>query len=210
MSKLQKQALNLERFTITYNVVELAVAVSAGLTAGLMSLVGFGVDSGIETISAVLVLNRLRAEFYKNDISAEKELKTLKLIGLTFFALAAYLVFEAVSRLFTHEEPDTSTVGLVLLGLSVVIMPFLAIQKLKVGKAINSRLLIADAAETKLCAWMSVSTLIGLVLFQLTSWNGFDSIAGLIIAGFAISEGREAWGGELVCDDCDCVGKCTC
>lgn len=205
-----KKAIALEQFTITYNVIEFFVAIGAGLAAGLVSLVGFGVDSGIETISAVLVLNRLRAEFYKGDVSAEKELRTLKLIGVTFFALATFLIFESGSRFITNEIPETSSVGLVLLGLSVVIMPLLAWQKLKVGRQINSRLLIADAAETRLCAWMSVSTLIGLVLFQVTGWTGFDALAGLIIAGFAISEGREAWAGELVCDDCDCIGRCTC
>lgn len=206
----QKKAIALEQFTITYNVIEFFVAIAAGLAAGLVSLIGFGVDSGIETISAVLVLNRLRAEFYKGDVSAEKELKTLKLIGVTFFMLAAYLIYESGSRFISNETPETSTIGLVILGLSVLIMPVLAWQKLKVGREINSRLLIADAAETKLCAWMSVSTLIGLVLFQVSGWTGFDAIAGLVIAGFAISEGREAWSGELVCDDCDCIGKCTC
>lgn len=206
----QRKAIALEQFTITYNLIEFFVAIVAGLIAGLVSLVGFGVDSGIETISAFLVLNRLRAEFYKGDHSVEKELKTLKLIGVTFFALAAYLIFETGSRLISNETPDTSSVGLILLGLSVVIMPLLAWQKFKVGREINSRLLIADAAETKLCAWMSVSTLIGLILFQVSSWTGFDALAGLVIAAFAISEGREAWAGELACDDCVCTGKCTC
>lgn len=206
----QKKALSLERFTIVYNSVELVVAISAGLAAGLVSLIGFGVDSGIETISAVLVLNRLRAEFYKNDISAEKEQRTLKLVGLTFYALAAFLVFEGISRLISPEEQVTSGMGLILLVLSVLIMPFLASQKLKTGRILSSRLLIADAAETKLCAWMSVSTLIGLLLFELSGWNGFDALAGFVIAGFAISEGREAFAGELVCDDCECIGKCTC
>jgi divalent metal cation (Fe/Co/Zn/Cd) transporter len=208
--KTEIKAIRLEQFTITYNVIEFFVAITAGLAAGLVSLVGFGVDSGIETISAVLVLNRLRAEYFRGDVSAEKELRTLKLIGLTFFALAGFLIFESVSRFFSDETPETSSVGLILLSLSVLIMPILAHQKLITGRALNSRLLIADAAETKLCAWMSVSTLLGLILFQVTGWSEFDGIAGLVIAVFAISEGREAWNGELACEDCDCIGKCTC
>jgi divalent metal cation (Fe/Co/Zn/Cd) transporter len=188
--KTEIKAIRLEQFTITYNVIEFFIAIAAGLAAGLVSLVGFGIDSGIETISAVLVLNRLRAEYFRGDVSAEKELRTLKLIGLTFFALAGFLIFESISRFFSNETPETSAVGLVLLSLSVLIMPILAHQKLITGRALNSRLLIADAAETKLCAWMSVSTLLGLVLFQVTGWSEFDGIAGLIIAVFAISEGR--------------------
>nr|WP_221383122.1 cation transporter [Actinoplanes polyasparticus] len=101
------------------------------------------------------------------------------------------------------EEPETSLVGIILTGASIIIMPWLAHAKRKAGLAMNSRLVIADAAETKLCAWLSVSTFAGLLAYALLGWTWLDPVAGFVIAGFAIMEGKEAWEGELVCDDDD-------
>src|SRR5687767_10337667 len=109
-----------------------------------------------------------------------------------FFVLAAYVLFEGVRDLIEGSRPNTSVVGIVLTGLSIVIMPWLAYAKRKAGEAMNSRLVIADAAETKLCAWLSVSTFAGLLGFALFDWTWIDPVAGFVIAAFAIKEGREA------------------
>ncbi|WP_370326153.1 cation transporter [Euzebya sp.] len=196
-----RRAVRLEQLTIGYNVVEGIVAVAAGVAASLVSLVGFGIDSGIEVAAAAVVLHRLLAELRGGDVDEAKERRALRFIALTFFALATYVTVEGVVRLLGDEAPDTSAVGVALTGASIVVMPWLAWAKARAGRAIGSRLVIADAAETRLCAWLSVSTFAGLVAFQLFGWTWVDPVAGFVIAGFAVSEGREAWEGEIVCDD---------
>lgn len=210
LQAIEHKALRLERFTIAYNVVEGVFAITAGLVAGLVSLLAFGIDSAIEVTSATAVLVRLHAELHRADYDAKKEQRALRIVALTFFALAAYVLFESVSRLINPETPETSTAGLFITGVSLIVMPWLARTKRITGELINSRLLIADAAETRLCAWLSVSTFAGLAAYSIFGWTWLDAVAGLIIAGYAVVEGREAWSGELVCDDCECVGKCTC
>jgi divalent metal cation (Fe/Co/Zn/Cd) transporter len=208
--KLQLRGIRLEQFTITYNVVEGVVAITAGIVASFVSLIGFGIDSGIEVFAAVLVLTRLRAQFYSDDFDEGKERRALKLIGVTFFLLAGYVTFSSLRNLLADNTSEVSVVGIALTSLSVLIMPFLAHLKMSTGRKLGSRLLMADAKETQLCAWLSVSTLAGLVAFYFFSWNWVDSVASLVIAVFAIIEGREAWSGELACDDCNCIGKCSC
>ncbi len=208
--QLQLCGIRLEQFTITYNVIEGVIAVTAGFIATFVSLIGFGFDSGIEVFAAVLVLSRLRAQFYSGEVNEEKERKALKLIGITFFLLAAYVTFTSIRNLLADTVSEVSLIGIALTCLSVLIMPYLAHLKMSTGRKLRSRLLMADAKETQLCAWLSVSTLAGLVAFYFFSWNWVDSVASLVIAVFAIIEGREAWAGELACDDCDCIGKCTC
>jgi divalent metal cation (Fe/Co/Zn/Cd) transporter len=195
------RAVRYERLTISYNIVEGIIAVAVGVVAGAVSLIGFGADSGIEVAAATVVLIRLLAEIKGGEPDEAKERKALRFIALTFFALALYVVIEGVRDLATGQTPDTSPVGIVLTGLSIVIMPRLARAKRKAGLEMNSRLVIADAAETKLCAWLSVSTFAGLVAYAIWGWTWLDPVAGFVIAAFAIMEGKEAWAGELVCDD---------
>jgi divalent metal cation (Fe/Co/Zn/Cd) transporter len=209
-ARLQVRGIRLEQFTIFYNVFEGIIAITAGLIASYISLIGFGVDSGIEVFAAVLVLTRLRAQFYGGEFDETKERRALKLIGLTFFVLAIYVSVSSLRNLYFGSTPEVSEVGIALTLLSVLVMPFLAYLKMKTGKQIGSILLIADAKETRLCAWLSVSTLAGLVSFYLFEWAWLDSVASLIIAVFAVMEGREAWAGELACEDCECVGTCHC
>jgi hypothetical protein len=198
-----RRAVRLEQATIAYNVVEGVIAVGAGLAAGLVSLIGFGIDSGIEVAAASVVLARLTADLRGGEVDGAKERRALRFIAVTFFALATYVTVEGVRGLAGGEEPDTSTVGVILTGLSVVIMPTLARLKRQAGEAIGSRLVIADAAETKLCAWLSVSTFAGLLAYAIVGWTWLDPVAGFVIAAFAVMEGREAWEGEIACDD-DC------
>jgi Co/Zn/Cd efflux system component len=161
------------------------------------------VDSGIEVAAAGVVLARLYAEVRGGRFDEAAEQRALRFIAVTFFALAAYVTVEAARDLLTGETPEASTVGVVLTGLSVVVMPLLARYKLKAGEALGSRLVVADAKETLLCAWLSVSTFAGLLAFTLLGWTWLDPAAGLVIAAFAVHQGREAWDGELDDDEDD-------
>lgn len=187
---------------MAYNVVEGLVAIAAGASAGLVSLLGFGLDSGIESVTAVLVAVRLAARLRDAEPDETSERRTLRVVALMFFALAAYVVAEGARSLLTHETPTSSPVGLVVLGASVVAMPLLARAKTRVGVALGGdRLILADAAETRLCLLLSVSTLLGLGLFAITGATWLDPAAGLVVAVLAVREGLEAWEGELVEDD---------
>jgi divalent metal cation (Fe/Co/Zn/Cd) transporter len=194
---LTRRGLRLAQFTVGYNIVEGVVAVVAGVLAGLVSLIGFGVDSGIESASAVLVGMRLAARLRHGEADEAKERRALKLVALTFFVLAAYVTIEGTRSLIAGETPDNSVVGIVLLASSCIVMPVLAAAKTKVGKRLDDPLILADAAETRICVLLSISTLAGLVLYAMTGAAWLDPIAGFVIALFAINEGREAWEGEL-------------
>ena len=196
-----RRAVRLEQVAIAYNVVEGIVAVTAGLRAGSIALAGFGFDSWIEVAAATVVLSRLRAEIVGGDVNEAKERRALRFVAGTFFALAAYIAVEGVRDLLTGARPEVSTVGLVLTGLSMLVMPWLAHAKRRVGIEMHSRLIIADARETSLCAWLSVSTFAGLFGFAIAGFTWIDPVAGFVIAAFAIKEGREAWEGELICDE---------
>lgn len=197
-TRLTRRGLRLAQFTVAYNVVEGLVAVSAGLAASLVSLVGFGLDSGIESVSAILVGLRLAARLRDGEADEARERWTLKAVAVTFFVLAGYVVIEGVRSLASGESPSQSGVGIALLVASVIVMPLLARAKRRVGDGLGGdRLILADAAETRLCAWLSLSTLLGLALFALTGAAWLDPLAGFVIAAFAVHEGKEAWEGEL-------------
>ena len=195
---LTRRGLRLAQFTVGYNVIEGIVAVTAGLMAGLVSVVGFGIDSGIESIAAVLVALRLSARLRHGEADERKERVTLKLVAVTFFILAAYVTYEGIRSLLEGETPESSPVSVVVLVLSLIIMPILAAAKKKVGTALGDNLILADAAETRICVLPSISTLAGLIIFALTGAAWVDPVAGFIIAAFALHEGKEAWEGELV------------
>ncbi len=198
---LTRRALGLARFTIAYNVAEAVVAIWAGVAAGLVSVIGFGLDSGIETASALLVAERLSARLRHGHPDERRERRALRLVALTFFALAAFVVVEGVRRLAQGSVPEQSTVSVLVLMASAVVMPVLAAAKRRVGTALRDPLVLADAAETMLCLWLGLSTLAGLLVYRLTGATWIDPVAGFVIAAFAVHEGREAWEGELVEDD---------
>lgn len=201
---LTRRGLRLAQFTVAYNLVEGALAISVGLMAGLVSLVGFGLDSGIETAASVLVGLRLAARLRHGEADEAKERRTLKAVAITFFVLAAYVTVEGVRALIVGEAPESSTVGIVLLVASVIIMPLLARAKRRVGLALGGdQVILADAAETRICVLLSISTLVGLGLYALIGAAWLDPVAGFVIALFAVHEGREAWEGELVEEDDD-------
>lgn len=200
--RLTRRALRLAQFTVAYNVIEGAVAITAGVMAGLVSVVGFGIDSAIESIAAVLVSLRLSARLRHDQSEDDREhleRRALRLVAGTFFLLAAYVTVEGVRALIGGEAPSSSPVALVLLVASIVVMPLLAAAKRRVaGQLGGDQLILADAAETRICVYLSVSTLIAIGLYQLTGATWLDPLAGFVIAAFAIHEGREAWEGELV------------
>jgi divalent metal cation (Fe/Co/Zn/Cd) transporter len=200
--RLTRRGLRLAQFTVAYNLVEGAVAITAGLFAGLVSVVGFGIDSGIESIAAVLVGLRLSARLRHGRADETKERRALRGVALTFFLLAGYVTVEGIRSLVDGEAPEGSPVAIVLLLASVIVMPLLAAAKTRVGHRLgDDRLILADAAETRICVLLSISTLMGIGLYQLTGAAWLDPVAGFVIAAFAIHEGREAWEGELVDDD---------
>lgn len=201
--RLTRRGLRLAQFTVGYNVIEGAVAITAGLMAGLVSVVGFGIDSGIESIAAVLVAIRLSARLRHGHADERKERIALKLVASTFFLLAAYVTIEGIRSLFGGEEPESSPLAIGLLVASIIVMPVLAAAKKNVGTRLKDNLILADAAETRICVLLSISTLLGVGLYALTGAAWLDPVAGFVIAAFAIHEGREAWEGELVEDDDD-------
>ena len=191
VAPLTRRAVRLEWFTITWNVIEAVVSVGAGIAAGSIALVGFGFDSSIEGFAATVVLWQLRG-----TEDEERRERALKLIAITFFVLAAYVIFESVRDLVTSSEPETSTVGILVAVVSIIVMPTLGFAKKRVAEKMGSAVLRADAAETFLCAWLSVILLAGLVLNATVGWWWADPVAALGIAWLALREGREAWFGD--------------
>lgn len=198
--RLVKRGLWLAALTIAWNVIEAVVAISAGIAAGSLALVAFGFDSIIEVLSAWVVVWQFRGEL-RGGYDEQRERRALKAIAVTFFVLAAYVVFEAGRDLFfTDGQADESTVGIVLAVLSLAVMPTLALAKRRTANELGSPTLRADAQETLLCAWLSAALLAGLALNATLGWWWADSLAALAIAALAVKEGREAWEGDR-CDD---------
>ena len=189
-TKLRRLGLRLEYLTIGWNAVEAVVAVGSGIVAGSIALVGFGFDSLIEVFAASVVVWEFRG------LSEERERRALRLIAISFFVLTAYVIFESARDLLVRAEPRASIPGIVLALVSLTVMPLLARAKRKTGKALGSATLVADAAETMLCALLSAILLAGLVLNATLGWWWADPLAALGIASLALREGVEAWRGD--------------
>ena len=180
--------------TITYNVVEAVVALTAGTIASSIALIGFGLDSVIEVASAAAIAWQFAA---RNP--QRRERAALRIIAWSFFALAAYVTIEAVRTLLGAGEAERSAVGIVLVALSVVIMPFLSLAQRRAGRELGSASAVADSKQTLLCTYLSAAVLIGLVLNAALGWWWADPVAALVLAALAVREGREAWRGHLCC-----------
>ena len=191
----ERRAVRLAWATIAWNVVEAVVAIAAGSAASSIALVGFGLDSTVEVMSAIVIVWQFRG------LAVDRERRALKLIAVSFFGLAAYVAVQALIDLFRRSEPDTSALGIVLAAASLVVMPLLARVKRHNGQAMASATVVADSNQTKLCAYLSAILLAGLILNATVGWWWADPVAALAIAALAINEGREAWRGET-CDDC--------
>ncbi len=191
----ERRALRLAWATIAWNVVEAVVAIAAGTAASSIALVGFGLDSTVEVMSAVVIVWQFRG------LSKDREQRALKLIAISFFVLGAYVSVQAIIDLAGKSEPRGSTVGIGLAVASLVVMPVLARAKRRNGMLLGSATVVADSNQTKLCAYLSAILLAGLILNATVGWWWADPIAALAIATLAVNEGREAWRGET-CDAC--------
>ena len=191
---LLRKGLRLEVFTVGWNVVEAIVAITAGYVAGSIALVGFGLDSVIESVSGVALFHRLRGELIAGDEASNeaRERRALLFVGISFFLIAAYVLYESVSALWLIEEPEHSTVGILLAAVSLVVMPLLGWRKLTTGKDLNSRALLADAKETFVCSYLSLALLLGLGLNAFFGWWWADPVAGLAMLPLIVHEGYEA------------------
>ncbi|MDP3949271.1 cation diffusion facilitator family transporter [Microbacterium sp.] len=188
---LQRRIRWIVAATIVYNLIEAVVAITAGTIASSAALIGFGLDSTIEVLSAAAVA----WQFTRRD-PERWEKGTLRVIAVAFFALAIYVSASSVLALLVRVEVEHSAVGIAITALSVVIMPFLSYAERRAGKELGSATAIADSKQTLLCTYLSAAVLIGLVLNSLLGWWWADAIAGLVIAGFAVREGIEAWRGD--------------
>jgi divalent metal cation (Fe/Co/Zn/Cd) transporter len=178
-----------------WHIVEFAIAVAAGIAAGSIALIGFGADSLVEGVAGFVLVWRLgRGE--------RAERRAQQLIAGSFFVLAAYIAVEATRTLAGGDHPETSWIGIALAAFTAVTMPLLARAKRRVGNAIASSATVNEAAQTQLCAYMSVALLAGLVANAALGWWWADPVAAVVIAGIAVQEGVRGWRGDACCDAC--------
>jgi cation diffusion facilitator family transporter len=197
----RRRAWWLTAATISWNSLEAVIAIVGGVVAGSIALVGFGLDSVVEVASAVVIVWRLSQRTADHLAQQRAELRAVRLIALSFFGIAAYVTVDAVATLLgLRDEPQRSVLGLAITVLSLVVMPTLAWAKRRVAARLNSVALKADAAETQLCTYLSAVVLLGLAANALVGWWWMDPIAGLVVAGLAVREGRAAWTSGDLCD----------
>ncbi|WP_253662760.1 cation transporter [Williamsia maris] len=180
--------------TITYNVIEAAVALTEGARVSSTALVGFGLDSVIEVSSAAAVA----WQFSASD-PQRRERTALRIIAVSFFALAAYVSVDAVGSLVGTSNAEHSRIGIGLAAVSLAVMPGLSWLQRRAGRELGSRSAVADSKQTLLCTYLSAVLLVGLVLNSVLGWSWADPIAALVIAAVAVREGRAAWRGDACC-----------
>ncbi|GAA2086923.1 cation transporter [Actinomadura alba] len=183
--------------TITYNLSEAVVAITAGTIASSGALVAFGLDSVIEVASAAAIAWQFSAR--DPTVVEQREKRALRIIAVSFFALAAYVTADSVRTLLGSGDAEHSTPGLVLAALSLAIMPALSYAQRRTGRELRSASAVADSKQTLLCTYLSAVLLVGLAVNSLLGWAWADPIAALIIAAVAVKEGREAWLGNACC-----------
>jgi divalent metal cation (Fe/Co/Zn/Cd) transporter len=186
-ARLRRRGFGLEYASMAWMTAEAGVAITAGVIASSIALIGFGLDSVIEFFAAAIVVWQLRGE------DEDRETRAVRLIGATFFALAGYLTVQSIRDLAGHARPEQSIPGLAVTAAALIVMPLLAVAKRRTGRALGNRTLIADSAETAFCALTSAATLLGIGLSAWLGWWWADPAAGLAIAALAVKEGLEAW-----------------
>lgn len=196
---LLARALRLEYFSLAWNVLETIVGLAAGLAAGSVALIGFALDSVVESSSAGALVWRLRNEGRGRWTAEDVERRAVRIVAWAFFALAAYVGGHAVFDLVTRSRPEESTAGIVLALVSLIVMPVLAAKKRRMAKKLDSRALAADSSQTSLCTFISAFLLVGLGANAWLGWWWADPVAGLAIAALAAREGRELWTTEHFC-----------
>jgi divalent metal cation (Fe/Co/Zn/Cd) transporter len=190
--RLHRRVRFIVAFTITYNVLEAVIAIWAGVLASSAALIGFGLDSVVEVLSAVAVA----WQFTRRD-PERWEKATVRAIGLAFFALAAYVTIDAIVSLVSRDAPEHSPLGLGITALSLLVMPALAWYETRTGRELGSKSVLADAKQLMLCVYLSGAVFLGLMLNSLFGWWWADSVAALVVAALAVREGIEAWRGDV-------------
>ena len=199
---LRTKALRLSYFTVGYNMLEGMISVAVGIFSGSIALVGFGLDSFVESFSGGVMIWRFgKGRVFSEEEEERIERRAAKLVAYTFFILAAYILFESAKRLWYQEVPEPSLLGIAIAVLSIIVMPALARAKFRLGKQLGSRSLVADSKETLACFFLSVALFIGLVLNYVAGLWQADPVVGLIICGYLIKEGRETLAEEDEGDD---------
>jgi divalent metal cation (Fe/Co/Zn/Cd) transporter len=194
--RLVRRAKLLAWLGVGWHGVEAAVAVGAGLAAGSIALIGFGADSLVESVAGIILLWRFAAS---RAASEDAERRAQRLIGLSFYVIAAYVGFEAVRSLLTGEHPDASWVGIGLAAVTLVTMPPLAIAKGRIGEKLGSSATKSEGQQNMLCAYLSAALLVGLGANALFGLWWADPVTALLIAGVAVKEGHKSWRGESCC-----------
>jgi len=191
---LVRRAQLLAGASVAYNVAEAVVAIASGRAADSTALVGFGLDSTVEVMSGLVILWQ-----FGHPVPEEREHLARRLIAVSFFALAAYVMVESVRAVLTREQPDPSVVGIALAALSLVVMPLLSLWQRRTGRELGSGAVVADSTQTLLCTYLSAVLLVGLLANALVGWWWLDPVAALVIAAVAVREGRSNWRGDACC-----------
>ncbi len=205
-SALVQRGLRLETLTVAWNSAEAVIGIVAGIVAGSIALVGFGLDSVIEVSSGAVLLWRLRAD-RDHSRREQAERLALRLVGASFLALATYVAADAVLTLWRRQAPEESLVGMALAGVSLVVMPLLARAKRRAAAELGSAALHADSQQTQICAYLSVILLAGLGFNAALGWWWADPVAGLLMTPIIVSEGVEALRGKTCCNAAAEVGS---
>lgn len=194
------RGLRLEYLTLAWNCMEAFIAILSGFMAGSIALVGFGLDSVIEVSSGAALVWRLRAD--RHEVSRNRtEQMAVRLVGVSFLALAAYVTFDSLKALVVRETPDRSVPGIVLATASLIVMPLLARAKRRVAAGLNSGAMHADSRQTDICAYLSAILLGGLLLNAWLGWWWADPVAALIMVPVIALEGVSALQGKSCCTD---------
>jgi len=194
VDRLYKRGLCLEYFTVAYNILEAIVSIVFGSIAGSIALIGFGLDSIVESLSGLVLIWRLRQHGKISEEAEERiEKRAARFVAITFFILGAYVLFESIKKFVFAEIPEPSLPGIIIAIASIIVMPLLMWQKYKTGKQISSRALVADSKETLACAFLSVALLLGLGANYLFGFWQADPVVGLIIVAFLFREGWKGW-----------------
>jgi divalent metal cation (Fe/Co/Zn/Cd) transporter len=219
-AQLTRRVRLLVAATITYNVIEAIVAITAGTMASSTALIGFGLDSVVEVSSAAAVAWQFSAA--EHAVREAREKTALRIIALSFFALAAYVTFDSVRALTGAGQAHHSLPGIVLAAVSLAVMPFLSTAQRRAGRDLGSASAVADSKQTLLCTYLSAVLLVGLLANALFGWSWADPVAALVIAAVAVKEGHNAWRGDACCtvpvtaapavetDACGCRPGCDC
>jgi divalent metal cation (Fe/Co/Zn/Cd) transporter len=202
-SRPQSQALILSYLTLGYNILEALVSLLAGYLAGSVALLGFGLDSLVESLSGAIMIWRFRPHPKLSlEAEAQKEKLAVKLVGYTFFILAGYVIFESLRKLYFREIPEPTLLGLLIASASIILMPTLYYFKLRTSRALKSRSFLADARQTLACFFLSVALLLGLGLNYLFGLWQADPITGLIISAVLVKEGYSTLVHQELCSCC--------